>query len=307
MNSSLLRLPLVSVLAVAGFQVACSASHIMEDAGTTMDARAADDASSIDGGPDLIRDADGLPDVTTDGGSPPVICAGAECATGQVCCFTDGTCFDPDDEAACRADPTEPGGCASNADCDGDELCYFEARLCLGAGVCAPRSLISCGVGAPPVCGCDGRTYENACAAALAGVRIGRVDGACGSTEPPPGYPPRPTPCGSDEDCDGSACCFITGLCLPPDCPDCCFDPPPFHTWPCRTDEYCRDNVDESHRTGVFCDADSCEGPGACTERRTTCDGSLAPVCGCDGITYSNRCWLRAAGVRLAHEGECSG
>jgi hypothetical protein len=36
------------------------------------------------------------------------------------------------------------------------------------------------------------------------------------------------------------------------------------------------------------------------------CPDIWAPVCGCDGVTYSNNCERLVAGAQLDHEGECA-
>ena len=66
--------------------------------------------------------------------------------------------------------------CRSNDDCAPTELCA--TGLCEGGvGVCNERPTM-CPDTDSPVCGCDGQTYQNACFADMAGVRLA-VTGPC--------------------------------------------------------------------------------------------------------------------------------
>lgn len=63
----------------------------------------------------------------------------------------------------------------------------------------------------------------------------------------------------------------------------------------------------------LFCDftvAFDCgfaDGTGTCQPRPDVCPSLYSPVCGCDGVTYSNLCMANAGGVDVAADGVCAG
>ena len=62
--------------------------------------------------------------------------------------------------------------------------------------------------------------------------------------------------------------------------------------------------------SGVFCnfpvgDCGSGNAFGVCTERPTVCTFDFNPVCGCNGMTYSNACAAASAGFSVRFTGSC--
>ena len=72
------------------------------------------------------------------------------------------------------------GGIAGIA-CGGSEFCDFPIEAQCGAGdrsgICTPRPGV-CTMDFNPVCGCDGKTYPNACGANTAGISVAQA-GEC--------------------------------------------------------------------------------------------------------------------------------
>ncbi len=61
---------------------------------------------------------------------------------------------------------------------------------------------------------------------------------------------------------------------------------------------------------GLFCDrkANTCNligGTGKCVKISAKCPRVMRPVCGCNGMTYTNDCERIKAGMQKAHDGKC--
>jgi hypothetical protein len=168
------RLTMIAVL--CGVCAACGSSHRPDgvDGGAGDGAPASDAPAGTDGGP--RADAPTGPDAS-------VVCgtiAGIPCPTGTYCDFPDGSF------------------------CGGDD----------SGGVCVPIGPGECDLIYAPVCGCDGNTYGNACAADAAGTDV-LHDGECETTPTP--LCTSETPCTGGGVCYGESCgapwqCLFTGM-----------------------------------------------------------------------------------------------
>lgn len=73
----------------------------------------------------------------------------------------------------------------------------------------------------------------------------------------------------------------------------------------------CGGSQDAECSKGLFCDysveagCGTDEQTGTCQPRPERCFPDYRPVCGCDGMTYPNRCSASAAGVSVKQEGSC--
>jgi len=242
-------------------------------------------------------------------------------------------CFDDDDEGGVQ--------CQSNGECAGGSFCNLPLVAACGEGdqqgICEPIPGV-CTQDFTPVCGCDGQTYANACAANAASVSVASLgecsgdgdscggllgascaegtfcdfalDAACGAADRTGSCEPVPSVCTQDFNpvcgCDGqtyaNACAAnaasvsvaSTGECA--GAGDVCGG---LAGATCEAGQFCSFTLDA--RCGAGDQTGTCEvTPDACTQE-------IASVCGCDGRTYSNACVANAAGTSVASPGECPG
>jgi hypothetical protein len=170
-------------------------------------------------------------------------------------------------------------GCTGNASCGPGTYCSFTPGLCgRGAkpGVCKPRPPSCPGGDYAPACGCDGKIYDDQCAAHAAGVDLD-VTGACTAVIP------DWVACGA-RFCDArTSYCEIHVGAAP--------EVPPAYS--CRPmPEACRPPADDG---------------GAAGDAGGARDGGATPSCGCfpEGTPCLSSCGLLATGGRPGFQLTC--
>lgn len=173
--------------------------------------------------------------------------------------------------------------CFDEADCVAPQYCGTLPGRCGQMGQCSTKPS-ECDTDDAPVCGCNGTTYSNRCEAEANGVSI-YVSGPCEDVTDECTIFDENTGCfGSVRHCQRTDECGF-GICLQEVC-----------QFP---EGFCPGDGDPSEPDGVPAVTGRCA-PGPC-------EPSLdeAPVCGCDGVTYSNTDSALLSQVSVRHQGAC--
>jgi hypothetical protein len=228
-------------------------------------------------------------------------------------------------------------------DCEQGEYCNFAPETTCGSGDQTGKCEAipgACDLVYAPVCGCDGMTYGNSCAAAMAGVSVaaqgecnsdpgdgtcgGKTGAMCGASQYC-NYPPEAS-CGRFDatgKCtdipEGRACitlydpvCGCDGKTYGNSCEANLAGASIDHDGACNAaGTICGGFIGVQCDAGQYCDyppemaCGNADGSGVCRDIPEACTAQADPVCGCDGETYGNACLAASNGVSVLSKGAC--